>query len=126
MKKVIVTGATSFIGVHLVKEWLKNDCDIFAVARPQSKNLNRLPKADRVHILECDMADYDMLAQKIGLADYFYHLSWEGARLPYRDDEMIQRKNYECALKAMNAARDMDCSFFWVQVHKLSMDLRMA
>lgn len=112
MKKVVVTGATSFIGVHLIKEWLKKDCDICAVVRPASKNLDRLPLVDRVHILKYDMEDYDMLAQSIGQADFFYHLSWEGARAPYRDDETLQRKNYEGALKAMDAAQNMKCSFF--------------
>ena len=37
--KVVITGATSFIGVHLIQEWLKEDCEIFAVVRPNSSNI---------------------------------------------------------------------------------------
>ncbi len=111
-KKVVVTGATSFIGIHLIKEWLKKDVDIVAVVRPNSKNVGRIPLTEQIHILECNMTGYDMLVQEIGQADYFYHLAWEGTRVPYRDDETLQKTNYECALKAMHAAQNLKCSFF--------------
>lgn len=112
MEKVIVTGATGFIGVHLIQEWLKEKSDVFAIVRPGSKNIARIPKSDRVHILECEMSNYDMLVREIGNSDYFYHLAWEGARNPYRNDELIQKNNYNGALNAINAAQGMHCSFF--------------
>ena len=52
MKNVIVTGATSFIGVHIIKEYLKNNCPVIAVVRPNSKNLDRLPKNNLLTIVE--------------------------------------------------------------------------
>lgn len=42
MKKIVITGATSFIGVHLIKEWIKSNCEIYAIVRPNSSNIGRI------------------------------------------------------------------------------------
>ena len=44
--------------------------------------------------------------------DVFYHLAWEGVRVPYRDDAILQNKNYKCAIKAMKAAKKLGCDTF--------------
>ena len=44
MKTVVVTGATSFIGVHLIQELQKEYPQVYAVVRPSSKHLSRLNK----------------------------------------------------------------------------------
>lgn len=112
MKKVVITGATSFIGVHLIKEWLKESCEIFAVVRPNSRHIDRLPQDDKIHIIEREMTGYDSLSADIKEADCFYHLAWEGARAPYRDDKIMQEKNYISTLKAFDSAIRMGCTFF--------------
>lgn len=110
--KVVITGATSFIGVHLIQEWLKEDCEIFAVVRPNSANIKHLVNDDRIHIVEKDMKEYYTLANVIDDADCFYHLAWEGARAPYRDDKNMQVNNYNCTLDAFDSAIKMGCKFF--------------
>ncbi|MBQ8200061.1 MAG: NAD(P)-dependent oxidoreductase [Lachnospiraceae bacterium] len=112
MKTIVITGATSFIGIHLIREWLRHDVSIYAVVRPGSHNMERIPKDSRIHIVEQKMDEYHLLSDQIGAADCFYHLAWEGARAPYRDDEVLQRKNYDGAVKAMSAAVKMQCKFF--------------
>jgi len=112
MKKVVITGATSFIGVHLINRWLKTDCEITAVVRPDSKNLPRLPENNQIRIVTLEMGDYDRLPDFVEKADYFYHLAWEGSRRPLRDDKALQQRNFECSVKAMDAAVNMGCSLF--------------
>ena len=112
MKKIVITGATSFIGIHLIQEWLKEQCEIFAVVRPNSENIDRIPQNVKIHVMELEMLDYDKLPDIINKADFFYHLAWEGARVPYRDDKILQRKNYDCTLKAYEVAVKMGCNFF--------------
>ncbi len=114
MKKIVVTGATSFIGVHIIKEYLNNNCKVIAVVRPNSKNLNRLPKNNNIEIIETDMEKIEYIIDKVEnkKADIFYHLAWEGARVPYRDDAVLQNNNYECAIKAMKVAKQLRCSVF--------------
>ena len=113
MKKIVITVATSFIGVHLIEEWLKESCEIFAVVRPNSINISRLPNSKKIKIIEKEMSEYDSLTEDIKEADYFYHLSWEGARKPYRDDKNIQEKNYTSTLKAFDSAIKIGCTFFF-------------
>lgn len=114
MKTIIVTGATSFIGVHLIKEYLNHDCKVIAVVRPNSRNLNRLPKSKNLQIIESDMEKIETIKEKVKdiKLDVFYHLAWEGARVPYRDDANLQKNNYECAIKAMNVAKELGGSIF--------------
>ena len=110
--KVVITGATSFIGVHLIHEWLKEECEIFAVVRLNSSNIKHIPIDDRIHIVEKEMNEYYTLSDSIDGADYFYHLAWEGARTPYRDDKNMQENNYKCTLDAFDSAVKMGCKFF--------------
>lgn len=112
MKKIVITGATSFLGIHLIGEWLKESCEIYAVVRPGSSNLKHIPINSRINIIEKEMFEYDELKKDINSADYFYHLAWEGTRAPYRDDKDMQKKNYECTVKAFNSAVQMQCEFF--------------
>lgn len=114
MKNVIITGATSFIGVHLIKEYLKNNCKVIAVVRPNSKNLSRLPESDLLKVVELPMEKIEDILRNVAneQTDIFYHLAWEGVRAPYRDDAILQNNNYDCAVKAMNVAKELGCRVF--------------
>ena len=112
MKRIVITGATGFIGIHLMEQWLEKDSEIYAVIRPHSKNASRVPKNDHIHVIELPMEEYDQLPVIIDSADYFYHLAWEGARAPFRDDAAMQKNNYDCALQAYEAAKKLGCTFF--------------
>jgi nucleoside-diphosphate-sugar epimerase len=114
MKNVIVTGATSFIGVHIIKEYLKNNCTVIAVVRPNSKNLYRLPKNNLLTVIEIGMENIKRLIEKIEIKkiDIFYHLAWAGARVPYRDDTILQNENYNCAINTMKVAKRLGCDTF--------------
>ena len=114
MKNVIVTGATSFIGVHIIKEYLKNNCAVIAVIRPNSKNLDRLPKNNLLTVLEISMEKIERLIEEIEnkKIDIFYHLAWDGVRVPYRDDAKLQNENYKCAINALKVAIRLGCDTF--------------
>lgn len=112
MLKVVITGATSFIGVHLIKEWLKEECEIVAVVRPNSINIKHIPNDARIRVIEKEMQEYYTLPDVINEADCFYHLAWEGTRSPYRDDKEMQFKNYMFTLDAFESAVKMGCKFF--------------
>lgn len=114
MKTIVITGATSFIGVHIIKEYLRHDCKVIGVVRSNSKNLNRLPSNDNLKIIKLDMNEIEKILEKLEeiKVDIFYHLAWEGARVPYRDDSVLQNNNYECALKAMSVAKKLGSKIF--------------
>lgn len=114
MKNVIITGATSSIGIKLIEKLLKNDYSILAIVRPNSKNLNRIPIDEKISILEIEMNDIESLPNIVENDEYlvFYHLAWDGVRSPYRDDRVLQNSNYENTLKAYNCAFKLNCKVF--------------
>lgn len=114
MKKIVITGATSFIGVHLIEELSRQgNYDIYAIIRPHSTNRYRLDSILGINVVECSLADMDNLSDKLPeQIDVFYHLAWEGARRPYRDDAALQEKNYNAALKAFSLAAAKKCKVF--------------
>jgi len=87
--KVLVTGATGFIGRYVISELLKYDMEIIATAR----NIDKAKKNDwfgKVRFLACD------INTKIDFFNYFerpdsvIHLAWEG--LPnYKERFHIER-----------------------------------
>lgn len=112
MKSIVITGATSFIGIHVIKECINKNYMVYAVIRPNSVNLSRLPASDKIHVIELEMGAYDKLTDCIGSADAFIHLAWEGTRGSHRDSAEMQLKNYECTITAMNVAKQLECQVF--------------
>lgn len=113
MKYAMVTGATSFIGVHLIQELQRNHYYVYAVVRPNSENLGRLKPSATLTILEKQIEDYESLSEMINHpVDMFYHLAWDGTRIPQRDNQEKQQANFECAVKAMEVANKLRCKVF--------------
>jgi len=89
--KVLVTGATGFIGNYVVKELLKRPCQIIASSRnPDKASLCKW--FSRVQYIPCNLND-----TKENLFDFFQrpdlliHLAWEG--LPNYKDLFHMEKN---------------------------------
>lgn len=82
--KVLVTGATGFVGRHVVNELLARGYSVVAVAR-DIKKAQALPWFDRIEFIQCDIhADFKPLLKPEVLPDAIVHLAWPG--LPnYRD-----------------------------------------
>lgn len=113
MKYALITGATSFIGVHLIEELQRNDYYVYAVVRPNSENLGRIKPSSTLTIVEKRMEDYESLSEMINHpVEMFYHLAWDGTRVPQRDNQETQQANFECAVKAMEVAIKLRCKVF--------------
>ena len=115
MKRIVVTGATSFIGFPLVKALLNKGYQVIAVVRKNSKSNSKLDEIsnDALEIIECDMDNYNTLSNKISnKVDICMHIAWNGTRVPERDDAEIQKKNYDNSIALFNAASLLGCSRF--------------
>jgi UDP-glucose 4-epimerase len=113
MKLAVVTGATGFLGAHLVRNLLHSGYQVLAVVRPGSKNLNRLPVHANLRVEALALADYEQIASLWkGPAELFFHLAWEGARAPLRDDAVLQQKNRLAAEAAFRSAAQQGLSCF--------------
>ncbi|AIF53725.1 NAD(P)-dependent oxidoreductase [Pelosinus sp. UFO1] len=114
MKNVIITGATSFLGIYLTNELLCRGCKVTAVVRKDSNNLDKLPKHGNLSIVLSNLFDRDYIKKIVNNKkfDIFYHLAWGGTRAPQRDDRLLQDSNYEATINALKLAIELGCSTF--------------
>ena len=113
MKKVVVTGATSFLGSKLVEKLVNQNCFVYAVVRPNTNNINNIRLSSNVKTIQCDLDRIEDLTLLIdGNCDCFYHIAWNGTRVPFRDDKELQNKNYLSALKSYNVAKKLGCKTY--------------
>ena len=92
--RIVVTGATSFVGASTVREFLLQGHDVTAIVRPSSRTLDKLmleePKAlerrgnavpaGQLTIVENDLAKAQELVGKISEpCDVFCHFGWGGS-----------------------------------------------
>lgn len=57
--KVLITGATGFVGSHLAELCIQKGCEVYGTTRWRSntKNLNHLLKERQIKLIECDLID---------------------------------------------------------------------
>lgn len=137
--RVIVTGATSFIGRAVTKELLAGGHHVFAVVRPDSPGQPQLemlaPEAEGksgrkgecltflpfalkdIRKLESCPALVPSSALKShsapkGMAELWLHLGWEGAGSANRQDPHVQARNIGYALDSLHTAARLGCARF--------------
>jgi dTDP-6-deoxy-L-talose 4-dehydrogenase (NAD+) len=100
--KVMVTGATGFVGQHVVNALLVCGHSVVAVAR-NLKRAQVMPWFDRVEFIQCDLHDnFDSLLLPECLPEAIVHLAWPG--LPNYHDFFHISKNLPADLAFLEAA----------------------
>lgn len=114
MASVAITGATGFLGKHLVKELLDADYDITAIVRSEQSARNMASQFPQITIIVCEYADYSNIASLCGNQSYsyFFHLAWDGVSGQSRNDFDTQITNVYATLEAIRSAKKMKCSKF--------------
>lgn len=111
---IIVTGATSFIGVPMIEQLLKMGHQVFAVMRPGSAHAARLAvQSPDLHRIEIEMKEFDQLAEKIDVRCHvFLHFGWDGSGSRNRSLRDVQQSNVAGSLKALEGAARTGCRRF--------------
>lgn len=110
MKKAIVTGATSFIGTHLIKKLVEEGWKVYAVVRKKSTKEKLLPDSKQIVIIRSNMEEYGRLDEKIKEpCDVYVSLAWDGTRGKERLDAKKQEKNYKYSMDALKAVKNIGC-----------------
>jgi UDP-glucose 4-epimerase len=76
--RVLVTGATGFVGSNLIRRLSEEDIEVFAVDQNSlPAGLTDLEKNGRLHFFVGDIVDYDSMAMIISDArlDYIFHVA---------------------------------------------------
>lgn len=110
-RKAIVTGATSFIGKALIEAILKMDqCEIVAVTAPNSLRKKNIPKSERIHIIESDLKDMDMLdVKELNDVDIIYHIAWSSRFNNPRYNLEGQMQNVDYLSKIFSLGEKIGC-----------------
>ena len=112
MNKIVVTGATSMIGVSTINEAIKNNVEVLAIVRPNSNNLNRLPNSSLIKVLDCELDKLDTIDCIDDDYDVFYHFAWGNTDKTSRNDPILQENNIKYSLDAVNLAKKLGCKKF--------------
>lgn len=102
--KVVVTGATSFIGKKFIYAAIEKGWDVVAVVRRNSAKIDGFSKITGLKIVEINMNEYSKLGEVVGRCDVFVHFAWNGTRGQDRSDQFMQEENYT---NSMDAIRSM-------------------
>lgn len=112
--KIVITGASGFVGKKLVIELLKQGHIVTGVVR----NINSLNdiKSDNLRVVECSFGEYSELANKLLVNnesyDVFYHLAWSGTQGVNRANVKLQLENVVMAEEAVKQAHKIGCKRF--------------
>ncbi len=114
MKKIVITGATSMLGLATIDEYLKNGIEkIYAVVREASPNLSRLPTDERIIKVYCQISNYENLNSMISdTCDIFYHMAWDGTGTKRAVSVTGQNNNIRYTLDALRSAKCLGCTKF--------------
>jgi len=112
MKRIIVTGATSMIGVATIDAAIKRGVEVYAILRENTTRINRIPKSPLVRIVFGSLETISDINNLPDEADVFYHFAWIGTNKLERDEPKIQEKNINYTLKAVDLARKTKCRRF--------------
>jgi UDP-glucose 4-epimerase len=104
-EKILITGATSFIGSYLVEQALQNNLDVFAGVRKTSSK--KYLQQKEIHFIELDFSSPEILieqlndcVQQFGGFDYIIH---NAGLTQAKKKEDFYKVNYECAKNLADA-----------------------
>lgn len=112
MNRVVITGATSMIGVALINECIKQNIEVLAIVRKGSQRIGRLPFSDLLKIYECNMEQLEMFSNFSEKYDVFYHFAWDFTAKSMRNNPILQEKNVKYTLEAVELAHKLGCKKF--------------
>ena len=101
-KKVIVSGATGFIGQHLIPILLKDGYEVLAISRNQ-KRAEFLPWFRDVKFISYDFHSDQQITKVEGFRGLI-HLAWQD--LPNYDSSIHVKKNLPCSYRFIDSLID--------------------
>lgn len=94
MTKVLLTGATGFIGSHIAKTLLKKGCRLLALKRSSSSFSLLEDVLQQIEWLDMDMPGWENTAIAFS-PDIIIHSAWMGVTSEERSNYSFQQKNIE-------------------------------
>lgn len=100
--RVVLTGATGFIGSYLAEELVARGYEVLALRRTQSDTWRVAAVADQLTWISTDDADWPQQLQA-RRPEYLVHSAWLGVGVGQRDDWPSQLSNLTFAMQLLQA-----------------------
>lgn len=112
MKNIVITGASGFIGQHLLRHYLEEGAHVSAIV-PDPENLEDYRSYPNLEIVKAGFEDFDRISElsQMRNIDIFYYLSWGGYGKA-TNDYVAQIGNIKPICDAVNEASKMGCKRF--------------
>ena len=111
-QRIVMTGATGFIGRNVAEQLLAQGARVFALVRPESRNRRNLPVHEHLTWIEAAMEEAESCVPLIGHADGFLHFAWGGVNRQEIDSPEVQASNVDGSLACLEAACRLGCQVF--------------
>lgn len=113
--RCLVTGATGFIGSHLVHKLIGQDCEVAVLARPSSNFWRIADVVNRLKIITGDLAEVNRCSPAVQSfsPEVVFHLAWSGVQGAQRNDLTQIECNLLGSLSLLQAVTASGCAC-WV------------
>ncbi len=107
--RIIVTGATGFLGKNTVIGAAEMGWEVIAVVRRNCQKASCFDAFPNVHVMELNMDEYAELGNVAGTGDCFVHFAWNGTHGVQRMDETLQRRSFADSVAAVKSVLGAGC-----------------
>jgi nucleoside-diphosphate-sugar epimerase len=112
--RVLVTGATGFIGSHLAERLVAEGAEVTLAVEPGASQANIANILDKVRVHEVDLREGQMVRQLVRECQprKVYHLAAVGVTEPDVDPRLAVQVNVMGTLNLLEALRETNCDCF--------------
>lgn len=112
VKKVVMTGGTSGIGLALIQKLLGEEIEILMLRRKITTRVMELPEHDLLRTEYCALEEIEDYIPEKSDYDVFFHLGWGNTLQEERNDMKLQMKNVSYSCEAVKLAYRCGCHTF--------------
>ena len=114
MKRVLVTGASGFVGANLTRRLLRDGHDVHILLADRSPRWRLAGIADSVRVHTGDVSDRDAVRAAVAGArpEWVFHLAAHGAYSSQTESARIVRTNVEGSMAVLDATIDQGAEAF--------------
>lgn len=109
MMRICVAGADCFIGIPLIKALANKVDEVVAVVKEDDASRSLFNEFDNVTTISLDFHNYEALGDTIGYVDCLIVLTWIGTRGETRQNEKLQKENYNIISSAIKSVIAKGC-----------------